>query len=87
MKLSETMQTCVNFMLMHEFSIHRHPGGFWWERDPASNYRRGFGTATVQALVSRGVAEYTEWKDGRRHGRFPITAKLKERPAEKNGDV
>ena len=75
-KLSETMQTCVNWMLMHGDSIHRHPGGFWWEQDPASNYRSGFGTATVHALVSRGVAQYTEWQDGR-NGRFPIKATLK----------
>lgn len=39
-KLSETMQTCVNWMLMHGDCIHRHPGGFWWEKDPASNYPR-----------------------------------------------
>lgn len=75
-KLSETMQACVKFMLMHEDSIHRHPGGFWWERDSASNYRSGFGTATVHALVARGVAEYTEWQEGR-SGRFPIKATLK----------
>lgn len=54
----------------------RYPGGFWCRdglMEPQSPY---WGAPTVQALVSRGLAEYTEWKDGR-NGRFPIRMSVK----------
>ena len=56
--------------------LHRFPGGFW---RVAAAHSAWFGTSTVQALVRRGAAEYTEW---RRHGsgegsQFPIEVTFK----------
>ncbi len=50
----------------------RYPGGFWYPDGPGQH---SYSTATVQALVRRGLAEYTQWKDGR-NGRFPIEMTL-----------
>lgn len=51
--------------------LTRKPGGFW--SAPAGGPT--FGTTTVQALVTRGVAAYSEFADGR-NGRFPIRIEL-----------
>lgn len=56
--------------------LHRHPGGFW-QGPKFEQWEWNAGTRTVQALVDRGVAEYTEWKEGR-SGRFPIEMTLKD---------
>jgi len=50
----------------------RYPGGFWYPDGPG---QRSFSTPTVEALVRRGLAEYTAWKDGR-NGFFPIEMTL-----------
>ena len=71
-KLSKTMQQCVNSMRTHGGSIERHPGGYW-RCEPTGGF--SFGTSTVQGLVGRGVAAYTQWQEGR-NGRFPIRATL-----------
>jgi hypothetical protein len=72
MKLTPTMQAAVNHAQKHGGALVRWPGGFWYAVDQqGSGY--SFGTPTVQALVSRGVAEYTEWQEGR-NGKFPIRA-------------
>lgn len=74
--LTPVMKYLADWMLKQpDKSVHRHPGGFWWEKDPQSNYRSGFGTNSVEALVRRGVAEWTQWQEGR-NGRFPIQARL-----------
>ena len=51
--------------------IKRTPGGYWWPTD----CKYSFGTTTIEALVNRGVATYTEWKDSKR-GRFPVEATI-----------
>lgn len=51
--------------------LKRKPGGYW--SAPAGGPT--FGTTTVQALVTRGVAAYTEFAAGR-NGRFPIRIEL-----------
>ena len=72
MKLSKTMQECADRMRANGGLIWRYPGGYWgW----GGNLSGSFGTSTVEALVSRGVAEYSRWQNGR-SGRFPIEAKL-----------
>lgn len=38
-----------------------------------------FSRATIEALVSRGVAEYTEWRDGR----FGMAKPVEVRPASR----
>lgn len=72
--LTVPMQRALQFMREHQDRLIRLPGGFW----KAPEHERTFPTVTVQGLVSRGLAEYTEWKDGR-NGRFPIAVVLVER--------
>ena len=79
MKLSPAMMECRDFMQKHGGKIHRHPGGFW-SHETWNQHEGGinFGTATVEALISRGVAKYTRWKAGRRYpaSSFPVEATL-----------
>lgn len=69
-ELSLYMRQAVAAMQNPE-GLVRYPGGFW--RDPGSS--KTFSTSTVQAVVTRGAAAYTEFKEGR-NGRFPIRAEL-----------
>jgi hypothetical protein len=70
-KLTPEMYRLIEFMELNGGKVKRFPGGFW-----GSGKNGGwFGTSTVQALVFRGMAEYSDWKVGR-GGRFPIEAKL-----------
>jgi hypothetical protein len=49
--------------------LTRYAGGFWCGRSGREGY--SFGTSTVEALVKRKVAHYTQFKES--HGRsFPI---------------
>jgi hypothetical protein len=52
--------------------IVRFPGGFWTV-EPWG--QKTWGTSSVEALVKRGVLEYSEWKENR-NGRFPIRARI-----------
>jgi hypothetical protein len=74
MKLSPTMLDCVKYTRTHGGILHRFPGGYWanldWKHGELS-----FGTRTAEALVTRGVAEYSDWQEGR-NGRFPIALTL-----------
>jgi hypothetical protein len=73
--LTPTMTDCWVYMgKAPENSLVRHQGGFWTSIDGRHPV---FGTSTIEALVKRGVAEYTEWKDGR-IAPFPIRVKRKE---------
>jgi hypothetical protein len=82
LEVSKSMQKCISLMRDHGGSIRRYQGGFW-RPDPQGGY--SFGTSTVEALVKRGLAEYSEWKDGG-SGRFPIEATLKPSPASASGE-
>ena len=73
-KLTSEMRRAIAFAREHGGHIHRHAGGFW-SSERASSTTNSFGTSTIEALASRGVAEYTEWKDGR-SGRFPTRITL-----------
>lgn len=77
--LSPTMQQAAAYARQHGGSLERFPGGYWCEpgRSQWDAYRvtSTFSTKTIEALVARGVAEYTQWKDGR-NGRFPIKVTL-----------
>ncbi len=62
----------------------RFPGGFWAQREwmgPRSG--EWFGTTTVEALVTRGVATYTEWST-KGSSPFPVevTISVTERDAD-----
>jgi hypothetical protein len=77
--LSATMVFCVDDTHEAGGELVRYQGGYW----AARNARRGHngipfpyhGSSTVQALVDRNVAEYSEYRDGR-NGRFPIAMRL-----------
>jgi len=56
-------------------ALCRYPGGFWQAPGGYQRWAKHFGTPTVEALVTRGLAEYTEWRDGR-NGRFPVRCEL-----------
>lgn len=76
--LTPTMQAAYQHAKAHGSVLERFPGGYWCEVGRTQWTAHGgqtFSTPTVQALVSRGLADYTEWKDGR-NGRFPIRATL-----------
>jgi len=75
--LSETMRKAVALAVAHDGVLIRQPGGFWVGQSHADALAGGgsqtpyFATGTVEALVTRKAAEYTEWKEGR-SGRFPV---------------
>ncbi len=76
-KLTPSMQQLIAHMKRHNNKVVRYPGGFW----AAENWNMWsspyFGTSTIEALVARGIATYTVWKDGR-NGKFPIECILKD---------
>lgn len=72
--LSPTMQSAIYYARKHGNKIVRYPGGFW-ARTGWDSQAPWFGTSTINALVDRGVAEFTEWKEGR--SRFPVEVTLK----------
>ena len=74
-KLTPTMQAAIEYARARGGVLVRWPGGFWMRVDADYAFDESFGTPTVQALVTRGLATYTDWKDGRR-GRFPIRVEL-----------
>jgi hypothetical protein len=84
--LSPTMRQAADFAAAHGGVLVRLPGGFW-QRETSLQWDaqgQSFGTKTVEALVRRGVADYTEWRDGR-NGRFPVRMTLRgeTNPSEK----
>lgn len=74
-ELSATMRAALDHASKNG-GLVRSPGGYWGPRAPCG-CPLTFGTSTINALVSRGLAEYTEWKDGR-NGSFPIRMAVKE---------
>lgn len=78
--LSPTMIDCIGMMEEAGGEIVRFQGGFWAPRNIARHTHSGIpvsyhGASTVQGLVDRGYATYTEHREGR-GGRFPIRATL-----------
>jgi hypothetical protein len=71
MDFTPSMQKAIKAMQDNGGKIVRKPGGVWVT--DGSYWHK---TVTVEALVTRGAAEYTEWKEGK-NGRFPIEATLK----------
>lgn len=61
----------------------RRPGGYWTlpNAEQGNGWQWGWyaGTSTVHALVTRGVAHYTEYQNRRRDGQpFPIEVTMRE---------
>lgn len=74
MALTPTMEKAAAFAKQHGGKLRRHPGGFWAGPE-YQQWGTSFGTSTVDGMVKRGAAEYTDWKEGR-NGRFPVEVSL-----------
>lgn len=79
--LSVTMREAVSNAQLHGNKLTRFPGGFWAHPEWKFREYPWFSAPTIQALVSRGVAEYTAWRDRKGGGRFPIEVTVTERQA------
>jgi len=76
--LSATMVACIDCAQEAGGELVRYQGGYWADRGgghPMTNRREFHSTPTVQALVTRGYAEYSEHRDGRNEA-FPIAMRL-----------
>jgi hypothetical protein len=73
------MVACIDDAQNAGGELVRYQGGYWAARNGPRAHdgipRPYHGTSTVEALISRGYAEYTEWRDGR-SVRFPVAMKL-----------
>lgn len=78
--LSATMVACLDDATEAGGELVRYQGGFWAPRNAPRNGngipQPWHGSTTVQALVTRERADYSEWKDGR-GGRFPVAMKVR----------
>ena len=74
-ELSPKMQAARDHLKKHGDKLVRYPGGYWAAEDWHMWKGPCFGTSTVEALVRRGVAKYTDWKIGKKSS-FPIEATL-----------
>lgn len=77
--LSATMVACIDDANAAGGELVRFQGGFWAARNGPRDYlgipRPYHGASTIKALIERGAAEYTEWKEGRDF-RFPIAVRI-----------
>lgn len=74
------MLQCLAYIKHHGLSISRHPGGFWAQADwKGTCSGEWFGTSTIEALVKWHMLFYDQWQESRA-GKFPIRAKMKEKP-------
>lgn len=83
-QISGTMRAAIAYMEKNGDMV-RFPGGFW-ARASWAFHEPCFGTSTINSLVSRGLADYCAWKDGR-GGRFPIRACLSARALAAHADT
>ena len=77
-KLTATMVLCFDMARDAGGELVRYQGGYWAPRGVHPRALRGgvwHGTPTVEALVARGHATYTEHRPGR-GGDFPIAMRL-----------
>ena len=74
-ELTTKMLEAIDRMKHHDNKFVRYPGGYWASENWSMYRGPSFGTPTIEALVRRGVAEYTVWKEGRT-GKFPIEVML-----------
>lgn len=75
LKLSETMQQCLEHILKHGCLV-RTPGGFWVEEDTVADngvFEKWFGVETLRALERRGFVTPTRFRTAHRSGDgYPI---------------
>lgn len=79
--LSATMAATLAEAIEHGGKLVRHQGGYWTRPGAVMSATIGHpfdwwvGTATLNALVSRGKMRFTEYREGRGY-RFPIAAEV-----------
>lgn len=79
--LSQIMNDALAVAMAHGARLMRLPGGFWVQ--PGFKWVSGsvpspsIGTSTIEALVARGLMEYSKWQEGRK-GRFPVEVRVKQ---------
>lgn len=75
-ELSPTMQAAFDYaVLKGAGKLKRFPCGFWSvEGFSLNSPYKWFGTGTINALVSRDRAVYTDWQTRRDNSRFPVEA-------------
>lgn len=87
-RLSATMVACLDLANQHGGELVRYVGGYWAPRNlglhPSLNGSEYHGSSTVQALVTRGHAEYSEHREGR-NGKFPIAVRTRATQEQSNG--
>lgn len=64
-KLSPTMREAYEFAMKNGGKLYRHPGGFWAGKEWVPHQVPWFGVQTVEALVKRGVAVFSDWRYNR----------------------
>jgi hypothetical protein len=73
--LTPKMRQLREFILKNGGDIKRFPGGFW-TLEPVGRLP-SFGTSSVQALVTRGILKYTDWRKHSGSDRqFPVQASI-----------
>lgn len=75
LQLSPKMESAIKHMARHGNKMVRYPGGYWADENWHAWHGPCWGTPTIEAIVSRGYAAYSVWKDGR-SGKFPIECTL-----------
>jgi hypothetical protein len=70
---SPLWKSAIQYARAKDGNFYRVAGGYWYfDKYRNSQY---VGTTTVEAIVKRGIATYTEWKQGR-FRTFPVKATL-----------
>ena len=75
-QLTPKMIEVIEHMKRHNNKIVRYPGGYWASEDWHMWQGPCFGTPTVEAIIRRGYAKYTVWREGKSGNKFPIEAEL-----------
>lgn len=89
--LSPTMTECLR-KLQQAGELKRLPGGFWVK--PETKFDQTgkpngswWGTTTIEALVARGVAEYSDWEENRKGGKFPVSVRFSATARDESGSA
>ncbi len=69
--ISLTMKAAIACAKKNGGRLVREPGGHWM----ADGY--DFGTTTIEALVTRDLAFYSEWFTNKKGRKFPIEATVR----------
>ncbi len=86
------MQRCLIHMRQHGGELQRWPGGFWtrmgWDPKARHDLAEMFGDGTVQGLVSRELATYTQYRTNTHsRQRYPVRVRLADRPPQSDLDL